>query len=66
MKKIYILFAIAIGFAFGLKAQTIEFTNEGNVIDDTVKFQISSDEFMRTDYIYFKNITSESKTILVQ
>lgn len=66
MKKLYILLALAIGFSFGLKAQTIEFSNEGTVINDTVKFQISSDEFMRTDYIHFKNITSETKTILVQ
>lgn len=66
MKKLYILFALAIGFAFGLKAQTIEFSNNGIVFNDTVKFQIPSNENPITDYIYFKNITSEAKTILVQ
>lgn len=65
MKKLYILFALAIGFAFGLKAQTIEFSNEGTVIDDTVKFDISTGDF-RTDFVHFKNITTESKTVIVQ
>lgn len=64
MKKIYILLVVLLSFALGLKAQTFQFANEGNVIDDTLKLNISTGD-ERTDYIHFTNLSTESKTIKV-
>jgi hypothetical protein len=59
MKKIYLIFAIALAFTLGLKAQTFQFTHEGNVIGDTLKLNIATGT-ERTDYIHFTNVTNES------
>lgn len=64
MKKIYFL-AIALVFALGLNAQTFQFIYEENVIVDTLKLDISSLDGLRTDYIHFKNISTEPKTVKV-
>lgn len=66
MKKIYFL-AIALVFALGLNAQSFQFIYEDDVIGDTLKLDISPSDLggMRTDYIHFKNISTEPKTIKV-
>ncbi len=65
MKKIYLIFAIALGFTLGLNAQSFQFIYEDNVIGDTLKLDISSPDGLRTDYIHFKNISEEAKTVKV-
>ena len=65
MKKIYLIFAIALGFTLGLNAQSFQFIYEDNVIGDTLKLDISSPDGLRTDYIHFKNISAEAKTVKV-
>lgn len=64
MRKIYFL-AIALVFALGLNAQTFQFIYNDNVIGDTLKLDISSLDGLRTDYIHFKNISTEPKTVKV-
>ncbi|MDR0972240.1 MAG: T9SS type A sorting domain-containing protein [Bacteroidales bacterium] len=64
MKSIYILLACLLPLALGLKAQNFQFLYEGNVIEDTLKLDISSLE-MRTDFIHFKNISEQDYTIEV-
>lgn len=64
MRKIYFL-AIALVFALGLNAQTFQFIYNENVIGDTLKLDISSPDGQRTDYIHFKNISTEAKTVKV-
>lgn len=66
MKKIYFL-AIALVFALGLNAQTFQFIYNEDVIGDTLKLDISPSDLggIRTDYIHFKNISTEPKAIKV-
>lgn len=64
MRKKYVLFAALISIAFGIKAQSFEFIYEGNVIQDTLYLNISTGD-ERTDYVHFKNITSETKNVKV-
>lgn len=64
MRKKYILFAALISIAFGIKAQSFEFIYDGNVIQDTLHLNISTGD-ERTDYVHFKNITSETKNVKV-
>ncbi|MFA6200944.1 MAG: T9SS type A sorting domain-containing protein [Bacteroidales bacterium] len=65
MKKIYLIFAITLGFTIGLNAQSFQFIYEDNVIGDTLKLDNSSPDGLRTDYIHFKNISEEAKTVKV-
>jgi len=65
MKKIYLIFVIALGFTLGLNAQSFQFIYEDNVIGDTLKLDISSLGGLRMDYIHFKNISEEVKTVMV-
>lgn len=64
MKKIYLIFAIALGFTLGLKAQTFHFTHEENLIGDTLKLNIATGE-VRTDFIHFTNITNQPISVKV-
>lgn len=63
MKK-HIFFIALISLALGLKAQTFQFTNEGEVISDTIYFNISSGD-LRIDFISFTNLTTENKEVKV-
>lgn len=66
MKKIYILFALILVVALGLRAQNVQFKYDGNVIGDTINFELEDSEGLRTDFIHFTNITMTPRTVLVQ
>ncbi|MCK9163760.1 MAG: T9SS type A sorting domain-containing protein [Bacteroidales bacterium] len=63
MRK-YIFFIALLSLALGLKAQTFQFINEGDVINDTLYLNIAS-ENLRIDYVSFKNLTTESKDVKI-
>ncbi len=63
MKK-HIFFIALISLALGLKAQTFQFANEGEVISDTIYFNISSGD-LTVDFISFTNLTTENKEVKV-
>lgn len=65
MRNIYILFTLIMGFNIGLSSQTIQFTYDGDIVNDTIRLDISDGEF-RIDFISFKNISSQPRSIFVQ
>jgi hypothetical protein len=68
MKKIYFLLTVLLGISLGLKAQqSFEFSYNGTVFNDTVKIDVASTgaEEIASDYIHFKNITSDAINVRV-
>ncbi len=65
MKKIYLLLSIIIGFALSnVQSQSIEFYYEDELVEDTLRLDVSEGDF-RTDYVFFKNISEETRTVKV-
>lgn len=63
MKK-HIFFIALLSLALGLKAQTFQFTHNGNVINDTIYLDISSGD-ERTDFFHITNLSATTKEVRV-
>ena len=64
MKK-HIFFIALLSLALGLKAQTFQFTHEGNVINDTIFLHLDAEGGDRTDYFNITNLSTSNKEVRI-